>query len=82
MNTLKQNIISPKKRGTLTEPHMFRGTLWFRGTPVEEHWCRSLFPNLYLAKHHKIIPKVVMAACKSSEVRFIYFEEALNLRPH
>jgi len=45
---LKQKIISSKKRGTLTEslkltePHyMFRGTLGFRGTPVEEH-CRRL----------------------------------------
>jgi len=37
-------IISPIKRGTLTEPmkltephYMFCGTLGFRGTPVEEH---------------------------------------------
>jgi len=35
MNILKQEIIYPKKRGTLTEPHYM-----FYGTPVEEHWLR------------------------------------------
>jgi len=40
INILKQEIISAKKRETLTEPHyMFCRTVGFRGTLVEERCC-------------------------------------------
>jgi len=48
---------SPKKQGTLTEPHyMFCGTLGFRGTPVEEHWCRPYTRLRVSASVRIIIP--------------------------
>jgi len=44
INILKQEIISPTKRKTLTEPHyMFGGTLGLRKTHVKEHLSRWFF---------------------------------------
>jgi len=38
---LQQEIISPEKRGTLTEPlKLTEPHYMFCGTPVEEHWFR------------------------------------------
>ena len=45
---LKPNMISLKKRGTLTESHYnFCGTLGFRETPVEPHCFKRHSPKQF-----------------------------------